>query len=93
MSSELVLDVSSLEPPEPLERILHAVEHLPQNHYLRVLHRRDPHLLYALLDQRGLAHHTHPGTETAYELLIWRPEDASASLAVQAIIGERAVGQ
>lgn len=48
------LDVSELEPCEPLERTLAAITLLETGDYLRVLHRREPHLLYPLLEKAGL---------------------------------------
>ena len=39
---ERVLDVSDLEPPEPLERILDALDQLGTGDWLHVRHRREP---------------------------------------------------
>lgn len=50
---EYCLDVSNLEPCEPLERTLAAVARLEAGDYLRILHRREPHLLYPLLEKEG----------------------------------------
>lgn len=47
------LDVRGLEPPEPMRRILVAVSD-PANLPLRVLHHREPVLLYPRLTERGL---------------------------------------
>ena len=51
---ELWLDVSELEPCEPLERTLAALAGLGSGDYLRVLHRREPRLLFPLLERQGL---------------------------------------
>lgn len=40
------LDVSDLEPPEPMERILDALDEMPAEDCLRVRHRREPYPLY-----------------------------------------------
>ena len=45
------LDVSELEPPGPLEKILAALEQLPASDWLRVSHRREPFPLYNMLRQ------------------------------------------
>ncbi|WP_172838775.1 DUF2249 domain-containing protein [Solemya velesiana gill symbiont] len=37
---ERLLDVSELEPCEPMEQTLQAVDTLEQGEYLRVIHRR-----------------------------------------------------
>ena len=64
------LDLTGLEPPEPLQRVLDALADLPPEDRLRVQLRREPFPLYAMLrpmgyewsgDQRG----------DGFELLIW----------------------
>jgi TusA-related sulfurtransferase len=72
---ERVLDVSALEPPEPLERIIDALAEMPPGQRLRVLHRREPYALYNMLRQMGYQWRTHGG-EGRYEILIW-PSNAS----------------
>ncbi len=67
---EHILDVSGLEPPEPLEQILSALEKLKYGEHLRVLHRREPFPLYAILNESGFAYETLPGKSTNYEILI-----------------------
>jgi uncharacterized protein (DUF2249 family) len=76
--TEHLLNVSRLEPPEPLERVLAALESLGPGEYLRVLHSREPYLLYPILDERGFVWHTRPGGEVAFEIYIWRRDDAQA---------------
>jgi uncharacterized protein (DUF2249 family) len=72
---EVVLDVSALEPPEPLERVLGALEDLPEGNHLRVLHRREPFPLYDLLRRMGYAWET-TGGDGRFEILIW-PRDSA----------------
>lgn len=86
MSCEILLDVSELEPPEPLVLALDAAEQLQPGEYLRMLHRREPHLLYTNLDERHFKYYTRPGTRTAIEVFIWSENDAEATSAMQAII-------
>ncbi|RFA29954.1 hypothetical protein CAI21_09045 [Alkalilimnicola ehrlichii] len=71
-----VLDVSELEAPEPLERVLRALEELPPGHYLRVLHRREPYLLYPQLDARGFRYRSLPGRQRPVEVMIWHAADS-----------------
>ena len=80
---EHCLDVSDLEPCEPLERTLEAITRLQTGDYLRVLHRREPHLLYPLLEKGGFSWSTRPGETTQFEILIWRQGDHSAETAAQ----------
>ena len=80
-SAEILLDVSDLEPPEPLTQTLDAAEDLAPGQYLRMLHRRDPCMLYGNLDDNGFKYIQRQGTTTAVELFIWRENDAEAEAA------------
>lgn len=82
-----MLDVSGLEPPEPLARTLAAAEALPPGDYLLMLHRRDPCLLPDNLRRRGFAFFQRPGTCTAVEVFIWREGDADAERDVKLALG------
>ncbi|OYV75736.1 MAG: hypothetical protein B7Z66_11615 [Chromatiales bacterium 21-64-14] len=81
---ERLLDVNDLEPPEPMERALDALEQLPPGHYLRMLLHREPYLLYPLLDEDGFRFETRPGRRALFEILIWRVGDEDAERAVLA---------
>ena len=48
------LDVSDLEPCEPLQRIKDQMVRLVPGEGMRVIHRREPHLLYPMLEKAGL---------------------------------------
>lgn len=48
---EQQVDVRNLEPPVPLERILDALDLLPESDWLRVRHNREPYPLYSMLRQ------------------------------------------
>lgn len=78
-----VLDVSALEPCEPMQQTLAAIADMGPGDYLRVLHRREPHPLYPMLDKLGCAWNCRPGTSTAFEILIWRRADRAAGRAVE----------
>ena len=52
------LDVRGLEPPEPMVRVLAALETLGPGQTLEVLHERRPMFLYPQLDDRGFVHQT-----------------------------------
>ncbi len=84
MAREIVLDVSELEPPEPLVLSLAACEQLERGAYLRLLHRRRPCLLYDNLAQRGFASETRVGRRVACEVFIWRDGDDEAAHAARA---------
>ncbi len=68
---EQVLDVSELQPPEPLERILDALADMPEGDWLRVRHRRDPVPLYRILSDMGYRWRTDHLAPGRFEILIW----------------------
>lgn len=68
---ERLLDVSDLEPPEPLERILDALDTLGAGDWLHVRHRREPFPLYGFLQRLGYVWRTERTGEAAFEILIW----------------------
>jgi uncharacterized protein (DUF2249 family) len=50
------LDLRGLPAPEPMERVLDALERLPEGQALRVLLPHEPYPLYRLLERDGWAH-------------------------------------
>ncbi len=83
--TEVLLDVSDLEPPEPLVLTLEAANELKPGQYLRMLHRRDPCMLFQNLDEIEFDHLQREGSTTAVEVFIWRKNDAAATTAIAAI--------
>lgn len=73
-----ILDVSMLEPCEPMEQTLKAIQVLESGDFLQVIHRREPNLLYPLLEKAGFAWHCQQGGPAGYEIYIWRNGDADA---------------
>jgi len=86
MPEELLLDVSDLAPPDPLELTLEATEKLQPGQYIRMLHRREPCLLYGNLDKNRFSYLQRKGTKTAVEVFIWVQNDDTAAHAVQRAI-------
>lgn len=86
MLNEVVLDVSDLEPPEPLVQTLEAAKQLLPGQYLRMLHRRDPCMLYGNLDDNHFKYYQRKGTTSAVEVFIWPEDDTKAAAEVQKII-------
>lgn len=76
---ERILDVSTLDPCEPLQRILEALQALKQGEYLRVLHRMEPLPLYQILSQQGFAWYLKKGEKTPIELFIWQMSDQESA--------------
>ena len=75
---EKLIDVSMLEPCEPLERTLEAIRTLAPGDHLRVLHRREPRLLFPMLEQSGFSWFCRLAEEGKVELFIWRAGDSVA---------------
>ena len=75
---EHLLDVSELEPCEPLEQTLASSHTLPDGDYLRVIHRREPHALFPLLEKSGFVSFCRQGGPSGYEIFIWRARDQLA---------------
>jgi uncharacterized protein (DUF2249 family) len=72
------LDVRSLEPPEPMQRILEALFDLRADGRLRVLHRREPFPLYDILHRMGYRWET-TSVDGCFEILIWREQGSAPS--------------
>jgi hypothetical protein len=88
MIREVLLDVSELEPPAPLVLTLQTAEELKPGQYLRMLHRRDPCLLYDNLENNHFKYFQRQGLVTTVELFIWHENDSEAAAAVKAITGQ-----
>ena len=70
-SDVIHIDVSELEPPEPMDRILARLRQLQAGQLLRVRHRREPFPLYPMLEQAGYEYCCIPiGTEV-FLIYIW----------------------
>ena len=72
-ATEIVeLDVRELGPPEPMMRILEALNTLPQGGLLVVHHHREPMLLYDKLGERGFRWQVVRLGEQEYIVKIWK---------------------
>jgi len=69
------LDNRGLTPPEPMVRVLEAVELLGDDEVLEVFNDRRPMFLYPLLDERGLAYETEELPEGLVRVRIQRRID------------------
>lgn len=75
---ERLLDVSDLEPPEPLIRALAVADGLGEGQYLRMLHRREPLLLFDSLEGKGFRFVMRAGHIAPCEVFVWRSGDEAA---------------
>ncbi len=86
MTSERLLDVRDLAPPEPLEQVLRAMHDLRDAQYLRARLPREPYPLYPLLQEFGYAWRARPVDGAGFEMLIWRRDDQEAQTAAQRLL-------
>lgn len=77
ISAEVTIDVSELVPPEPMIKILRALETLPDGGRLLVHHVRRPMHLYDRLDEMGYAHMTREPEPGRVEVLIQKTRHPS----------------
>ena len=68
------IDVRGLEPPQPMVRVLEALDRLARGARLEVLHDRRPVFLYPQLEERGFAHETDEPEPGLVRIVIRRPE-------------------
>lgn len=76
VTAEVTIDVSELVPPEPMMKILNALEELPSGGQLIVHHVRRPMHLYPRLDELGYAHTTTELAPDQIELVIQKTANA-----------------
>jgi len=86
MTSERLLDVRDLAPPEPLERVLVELQALRDAQYLRARLPREPYPLYPLLQEFGYLWRARPPDGAWFEILIWRRDDREAQIAAQRLL-------
>jgi len=82
------LDVSQLEPPEPLERALESLKELRVGQYLHIYHRMEPLLLYPLLEKMEFNWETGCDHQGMFHIAIWHRDDRAAQAEAQQAIGE-----
>lgn len=67
-----VLDNRGLEPPQPMMRILEALETLPDQATLLAINEREPLFLYPELAARGYVYQTTPHPDGSFHIVIGR---------------------
>jgi len=73
VSPEIVVDGRGLEPPEPMELVLAALNDLQPGQRVRFLIHRQPYPLYDLLRRHQYRYETTTVTDGDFEILIFRP--------------------
>jgi uncharacterized protein (DUF2249 family) len=72
-ASEIVVDGRGLEPPEPMELVLAALDQLEPGQRVRFLIHRQPYPLYDILRRYRYRYETTAGADGNFEILIWPP--------------------
>jgi len=70
MKQEVLIDSRWLAPPEPMEKVLLALDLLRPGQRIRFQVHREPYPLYGILENMGYTHHTHQLADGCYEILI-----------------------
>lgn len=72
-NSEIVVDGRGLEPPEPMERVLAALEQLQPGQRVRFLIHRQPYPLYSILDRYHYTYTVESHADGQFEIWISPP--------------------
>jgi uncharacterized protein (DUF2249 family) len=72
MKEPIVIDVRGLEPPQPMERVLAALDGLGKDDRLLMIIDRQPRPLYRILQNNGYGFTETFKPEGIFEILIWR---------------------
>ncbi len=69
-ADEILVDARYLEPPEPMIKVMQALERLRPGQSIRLLLHREPFPLYPLLAERGYRHASQEAPDGTYVILI-----------------------
>jgi len=70
MKQEVLVDARWQLPPEPMEKVLLALDGLKPGQRIRFLLHREPYPLYGILENMGYTHRTHMIEDGCFEILI-----------------------
>ncbi len=70
MKQEVLVDARWLLPPDPMEKVLAALDALGPGQHVRFLLHREPYPLYGILQNMGYSHRTHMIEDGCFEILI-----------------------
>ncbi len=87
MSAVIELDVSTLEPPQPMHEICQALVELSNGQVLHVTHRRKPVPLFEMLDNKYRYRHKEI-EEGCHHIWFWHIGDDQAEQLVKVLIDE-----
>ncbi len=70
-AATIVVDARGLEPPEPMVRVLNALDELPHGERLAMLIHIEPRPLFRVLERNQFAYHCELKPEGYFEVTIW----------------------
>ena len=70
-AAAVIVDARGLEPPEPMVRVLNALDELPKGERLRMLIHIEPRPLFRVLERNSYAYHCELNPEGHFEITIW----------------------
>ena len=74
----ILVDAREMEPPEPLVRVMEAVDQFKSTEKVVMLHRHKPCQLLDKLDAKGLKHNTIEFEDGSVEITIWQETNADS---------------
>jgi tRNA 2-thiouridine synthesizing protein A len=66
-----VVDARTLEPPEPMERVMDALSSMKPGEKVKLLLYREPYPLYGILKRNHYVHQATLRDDGTFEILIW----------------------
>lgn len=75
--NEVTIDVSDLQPPEPMEIVLDRLDKIEDGQYIRMIHRMQPYPLYNILMDNGFRYKVDE-TQSLLHIYIWKGIDKLA---------------
>lgn len=85
--TEIIVDVSELPPPKPMEIVLDALDEIKPGQYIRMIHRMEPHPLYNILMDNGYRYKVDVSTGLIH-IFIWKSVDKTAENLVKSCIND-----
>ena len=67
----IVVDARGMQPPEPFERTMDALDEIEPGKKVLLVLRREPFPLYRALELNGYVWHTTALADGTYEILMW----------------------
>lgn len=68
----ITVDCRDLEPPEPMVKVLEAVNDMAPDEAVLMIHRKMPRLLFSKLEELGFSHDVTEESDGLIKLLIWK---------------------